>query len=71
MERRGFNEAGCGFGENVDILSQFGMGLGDSFFAAAFFFYIPNGDAGGDNGSGVEVFKPSISEFSKLFQICC
>ena len=38
MERRGFNEAGCGFGENVDILSQFGMGLGDSFFAAAFFF---------------------------------
>lgn len=26
-------------GKNVDILSRFGMGLGNSFFAAAFFLY--------------------------------
>ena len=28
-----------GSGKNVDILSRSGMGLGDSFFAAAFFLY--------------------------------
>jgi hypothetical protein len=58
-------------GENVDILSRFGMGLGNSFCAAAFFFIYQNGGAGGDNGGGVEVFKPSVSELSKVFEICC